>query len=87
MTKIVRELAFVLIASLGLHATESEADETKRIRITEYADRKGKSVSRMLYDHSDDPGEKVNVAENEARNKAVTELTKQLHQRMGRDSK
>ena len=60
---------------------------TDTLRFTEYTDRKGKSVSRMLYDHSDDPGENVNVAEKESRERAVTELKEQLHQRMGRDSK
>ena len=60
---------------------------TNAFRFTEYTDGKGKLVSRMLYDHSDDPGENVNVAENETRNKAVTELKEQLHRRMGRDGK
>jgi hypothetical protein len=41
----------------------------------------------MLYDHSDDPGENVNVAEQEGRKEAVTRLAAQLHQRMGRDDK
>jgi hypothetical protein len=40
----------------------------------------------MLYDHSDDPGENVNVAVAEGRKEAVTELTEQLHQRMGSDA-
>jgi hypothetical protein len=60
---------------------------TDNLRFTEYTDRKGKFVARMLYDHRDDPGENVNVAEKEGRKEAVTELTEQLHQGMGRDSK
>ena len=60
---------------------------TDNLRFTEYSDRKGKFVARMLYDHNDDPGENVNVAKEEGRKEAVIELTEQLHQRMGRDSK
>ena len=60
---------------------------TDNLRFTEYSDRKGKFVARMLYDHDDDPGENVNVAEKEEQKEAVTELTAQLHQRMGRDDK
>ena len=60
---------------------------TDDLRFTEYSDRKGKFVARMLYDHSDDPGENVNVAEEEGRKEAVTELTERLHQGMGRDAK
>jgi hypothetical protein len=41
----------------------------------------------MLYDHNNDPGENVNVAENGGRDEAVTKLTEQLHQGMGRDGK
>ena len=60
---------------------------TDTLRFAEYTDGKGRSAARMLYDHSNDPGENVNVAEKEGRERAVTELTEQLHQRMGRDSK
>jgi arylsulfatase A-like enzyme len=60
---------------------------TDNFRFTEYSDRKGKFVARMLYDHTHDPGENVNVAEKEKQNEAVTRLTEQLHQRMGRDDK
>jgi len=52
---------------------------------TEYTDGIGDPVARMLYDHQVDPGENVNVAENEGRKETVTELTEELHQRMGRD--
>jgi inosine-uridine nucleoside N-ribohydrolase len=38
VTKLVRELAFVLIASLGVLATEAEADATERTRIIIDAD-------------------------------------------------
>ena len=58
---------------------------TDAFRFTEYTDGKGKLVSRMLYDHGNDPRENVNVAEYEGRQGAVSELTQQLHQGMGRD--
>jgi choline-sulfatase len=60
---------------------------TDTFRFSEYTDRKGKFVSRMLYDHNNDPGENVNVAEKEGRKEAVTDLTDRLHRDMGRDSK
>ena len=58
---------------------------TDALRFTEYTDGKGKFVSRMLYDHGNDPRENVNVAEHEGRQGAVSKLTQQLHQGMGRD--
>ena len=60
---------------------------TDTLRFTEYTDRKGKFLARMLYDHSDDPGENVNVAENDGRKGAVIKLTEKLHRGMGRDDK
>ena len=56
------------------------SDETARNLIhgyyacVSYTDGKGKFLARMLYDHSNDSGENVNVAENETQNKAVTEF-------------
>lgn len=60
---------------------------TQAHRFTEYTDGKAKHVARMLYDHSEDPGENVNVAEEDAQKEVVAELTEQLHQRMGRVGK
>ena len=59
---------------------------TNAFRFTEYTDGKGRLVSRMLYDYNTDPGENVNVAEDEGRKEAVMALTGELRQRMGRDS-
>ncbi|MFT5326733.1 MAG: iduronate 2-sulfatase, partial [Planctomycetaceae bacterium] len=58
---------------------------TDSFRFTEYTDKKGKLVSRMLYDHSDDLNENVNVSG--SRKTLAVELTGELHTRMGRDTK
>jgi len=58
-----------------------------QFRFTEYTDNEGGLVSRMLYDHSADPGEDVNVSEQKGQKKDVAELTGQLHKLMGRDRK
>ncbi|MGZ0174530.1 MAG: sulfatase [Planctomycetales bacterium] len=56
---------------------------TDAFRFTEYTDKKGKLTSRMLYDHTADPHEDVNVTA--SRKDAVGELTGELHRLMGRD--
>ncbi len=58
-----------------------------RFRFTEYTDNEGGLVSRMLYDHSADPGENVNVSEQEGQKEGVGKLADQLHKLMGRDGK
>jgi iduronate 2-sulfatase len=58
---------------------------TDTARFTEYTSRKGKLVSRMLFDHAVDPNENVNTAAD--RPEAVSEMSRQLHQQMGRDGK
>ena len=58
---------------------------TDTFRFTEYTDKNGKLVSRMLYDHSDDPNENVNVSG--SRKTLAVKLTNELHERMGRDKK
>ncbi|MCA9046525.1 MAG: sulfatase-like hydrolase/transferase, partial [Planctomycetaceae bacterium] len=58
---------------------------TDAFRFTEYTNNKGKQTSQMLYDHDGDPNENENVAA--SRKRIVQQLTDELHQRMGRDSK
>lgn len=56
---------------------------TETVRFTEYTDKKGTQISRMLYDHSVDPDENVNVAQR--RQDSISSLSEDLHRRMGRD--
>lgn len=56
---------------------------TETVRFTEYSGKKGTLISRMLYDHSVDKDENVNVAER--RTDSVGSLSEDLHRRMGRD--
>ncbi len=56
---------------------------TEQFRFTEYTDKKGKTTSRMLYDHAADPNEDVNITASE--NETVVDLTDKLHKRMGQD--
>jgi arylsulfatase A-like enzyme len=58
---------------------------TDQFRYTEYTLPKGKLVSQMLYDHSTDPLENVNVSAQQA--DAIKELSAQLNQLKGRNRK
>ena len=56
---------------------------TDAFRFTEYTDKNGKRTSRMLYDHTADPHENVNVAASQQ--ETVEKLTDDLHNLMGID--
>lgn len=56
---------------------------TDAFRFTEYTDKKGKRTSQMLYDHTADPRENVNVAK--TRKDSVGDLSEELHRLKGRD--
>jgi len=56
---------------------------TDRYRFTQYVDRKGKPVARMLYDHQEDPGENVNIAERADVADLVERLTRRLEKAKG----
>ena len=58
---------------------------TDQFRFTEYTGAKGKFLSRMLYDHHSDPGEDLNVSNQESNQQVVEALKKQLHKGMGKD--
>jgi len=58
---------------------------TDQFRYTEYSLPKGKLTSRMLYDHTTDPKENVNVSQTQT--DAVRDLSEQLNQLKGRNRK
>ncbi|MCA9006362.1 MAG: iduronate sulfatase, partial [Planctomycetaceae bacterium] len=58
---------------------------TDQFRYTEYSLPKGKQVSQMLYDHSTDPLENVNISAQQT--DAVKALSAQLDQLKGRNRK
>ena len=58
---------------------------TDTLRYSEYKGAKGKGAEKMLYDHSSDPQENRNVAQD--RTEEVNRLSKQLNQLKGRDRK
>lgn len=58
---------------------------TDQFRFTEYRSSEDNFLARMLYDHRNDPGEDVNISERERRKPVVDSLTKELHERMGKD--
>ena len=57
---------------------------TEKFRFTQYFNAKGKPTGRMLYDHQNDPGENVNVAEHETQSDRVKNLATQLQQGIGK---
>lgn len=54
-----------------------------RYRYTEYTRADGRWIANMLYDHTTDPEENVNIVE--SHRDAARRLAEELHQRMGRD--
>jgi iduronate 2-sulfatase len=52
---------------------------------TEWSDTTSHIYARMLYDHTTDPGENVNISEEESNKNLVNELSEELHERWGRD--
>ena len=52
--------------------------KTDRYRYSEFRDKSGKVVARMLYDHKIDPGENANIAEEPGSSLVVAELSKIL---------
>ena len=58
---------------------------TDKFRFTEYRDPKAKTTSRMLYDHSNDPGENINVSKKQP--DTISDLASQLKRLKGRDRK
>ncbi|MDF1744105.1 MAG: sulfatase [Gimesia sp.] len=58
---------------------------TDKFRFTEYRDPKAKTTSRMLYDHSNDPGENINVSKKQP--DTISDLASLLKQLKGRDRK
>jgi iduronate 2-sulfatase len=60
---------------------------TDRHRFTIYTDKSGKITARMLYDHTEDPDENLNIAELPENAALVKRLTARLIDGMGRPSK
>ena len=54
--------------------------KTDRYRYTEFTNKDGKVIARMLFDHKKDPEENVNVAGLPEYKKIVEELSEKLHQ-------
>ena len=58
---------------------------TDQYRFTVYSGPKNKPLARMLYDHTADPTEDVNISENEGNRQVVGSLRKQLIEGKGKD--
>ena len=54
---------------------DGESVKTERYLYTEYVDDNGKVYARMLYDHSVDPEENENIAEQPENREVVAELS------------
>jgi hypothetical protein len=52
---------------------------TPRYRLTEWLGADGESVAFELYDHQEDPGEDVNLANQPDHRELVARLTRKLH--------
>ncbi len=57
---------------------------TDRFRFSEYTGRDGEFISRMLYDHHQDPGENVNIAEQPGQAETANKLSTDLQRGMGK---
>lgn len=58
----------------------ADAIKTDRYLYTEWFDQEGKSTGRMLYDHLEDPDEKVNIAERPEHRKKVADFSARLRE-------
>lgn len=59
---------------------DGDSIRTDRFYYTEWRDKQGKVVARMLYDHYNDPDERVNIAEQPEQAIVVSELSLKLEQ-------
>jgi arylsulfatase A-like enzyme len=58
---------------------------TNRYLYTEWLNKEGETYARMLYDHQNDPDEKVNIAEEHENKALVEELAAKLRQNWGKN--
>ena len=65
---------------------DGDTIRTDQFRFTEYTQSNQNPVARMLYDHKQDSGENINVAELPVLAENVDKLTAELHQRMGKQN-
>jgi iduronate 2-sulfatase len=72
-------------AAIGRYVS-GDTIRTDGYRFTEYANKQGKPIARMLYDHEADPGENVNVSERPESKNLERQLRDQLHAGMGKAS-
>ncbi len=75
--------AMVKTAAIG-RFQDGDTIRTDRHRFTLYRDKKGKVVSRMLYDYSQDPNENLNISELPENRELVAALTRRLNKEMGK---
>lgn len=62
----------------------ADAVKTDRYLYTEWFDKEGGSVGRMLYDHQEDPAETINIAERPEHAELVAELSARLRAQRSR---
>ncbi len=77
--------ASVKQAAIGRYGA-GDTIRTAQYRFTLFEDRQGQPVGRMLYDHQEDPGENMNVAERPENAELVRQLTERLKAGMGKPS-
>ncbi|MEN3943366.1 sulfatase [Prosthecobacter sp. SYSU 5D2] len=58
---------------------------TEEHRFTEYSNNQGQPTARMLYDHTRDPAENINLSEQPAQAETVEQLTARLRSAKGKD--
>lgn len=70
----------VIVGRYGI----GETIRTDRYRYSEFLDKQGNVLGRMLYDHETDPRENVNIAELPENAELVKELSRELNARKGK---
>jgi arylsulfatase A-like enzyme len=58
---------------------DGESIKTDRYLYTEWRNEEGATYARMLYDHRNDPGENVNIADEKSNKEIVEDLSALLH--------
>jgi len=80
LVKLLEEESAVTKTTLFSRFKDGETARTNRFGYTEYVNDEGKVISKMLYDHWNDPDENVNVVDMKENKIIVEELSSKLKQ-------
>ncbi|MEM9368750.1 MAG: sulfatase [Planctomycetota bacterium] len=84
LTSILKDPTATIKDSAISRFKDGDTIRTDRYRYTLYQDKKGNISGHMLFDHQNDPGENVNLADDPSYADAITDLRVRLQSQMGK---